>query len=250
MDLLISNIRYLRSKTGLNQADFAVLFGLNRQQVASYEENRAIPKIEVLFKIANYFSISLDLMAKYDFDKLEGAGLLFYEIDEDDNLILRIDDAVITKLQPAELNILRESFDNYTTQTGIPLVNVAAMGGFGNAEFKIEKQNVVGYYNIPEFKSADFFIPMKGKSMLPYYPHGAILACKIVSEESYIQWGKPYLIATKGQGLIVKRITKGKNAKFWTLVSDNDKLFQPHPIPVSEVDGIALILGCATLYFE
>ncbi len=134
--------------------------------------------------------------------------------------------------------------------TGVPLLNVVALAGFGNSTFAVEKENVVGYYNIPEFKTADFFIPMKGKSMLPYYPHGAILACKIVTEESYLQWGKPYLIATKGQGLIVKRITKGKSAKFWTLVSDNDKLFQPYDIPVSEVDGTALILGCATLYFE
>ena len=133
---------------------------------------------------------------------------------------------------------------------GIPLVSTEAFAGFGNANFSIEKKDIIGYYNIPEFKDADFYLPMKGESMLPNYRPGSILACKYVSEKKTIHWGKPYLLATKPHGLIIKRITRGKTAKHYILVSDNEKIFQPIDILISDIDDIALILGCATIYFE
>lgn len=223
-DSINSRIKLLITKFDLNQNSFSVRIGENAQTIYNIIDGRKNkPSFKVLESILSTFvDISADWL-------LLGKGEMFKE-DETQTRVVKAFKA--------------------DDKTGVPLLNVVALAGFGNSAFAIEKQNVVGYYNIPEFKTADFFIPMKGKSMLPYYPHGAILACKIVTEESYLQWGKPYLIATKGQGLIVKRITKGKNAKHWTLVSDNDKLFQPYDIPVSEVDGTALILGCATLYFE
>lgn len=59
------NIKKIRNTKGLSQQAFADLFHLTRGNISSYEEFRAEPRIDVLMKIANYFSIPLeDLLEK------------------------------------------------------------------------------------------------------------------------------------------------------------------------------------------
>jgi len=53
------NIKKMRNVKGLSQQAFADLFQLTRGNISSYEEFRAEPKLEVLAKIAKYFSIPL-----------------------------------------------------------------------------------------------------------------------------------------------------------------------------------------------
>jgi len=54
------NIKKLRSVKNISQQAFGELFNLTRGNISSYEEFRAEPKIEVIVKIANYFSIPLE----------------------------------------------------------------------------------------------------------------------------------------------------------------------------------------------
>ncbi len=162
------------------------------------------------------------------------------------------DDSKKLVRQSYELTSLNEPTILYKTnhEIGIPLVSVQALAGFGNADFRIEKKDIVDYYNIAEFKDVDFYIKMKGKSMLPNYHHGSILGCKIIYNEKNIIWGMPYVIASTIHGILMKRITQSKAKKHWTLVSDNGQLFQPFDIPADDATGIALVKGCATIYSE
>jgi len=58
------NIKKIRSVKGLNQTDFAKLFGLTRANIGSYEELRAEPKIETIIKIATYYKLKIDDLVK------------------------------------------------------------------------------------------------------------------------------------------------------------------------------------------
>lgn len=59
------NIKKIRTVKGLSQQAFADLFNLTRGNISSYEEFRAEPRIDVIVKIANYFSIPVtDLIEK------------------------------------------------------------------------------------------------------------------------------------------------------------------------------------------
>lgn len=77
------NIKKIRQVKGLNQEEFATLFSLSRATVGAYEEERALPKIDTLLKIANYFSISIDGLINdsltvnqiHGFNKAEGLHL-------------------------------------------------------------------------------------------------------------------------------------------------------------------------------
>ena len=53
------NIRCLRKRLNLSQEELANHLGLNRGNIASYEKGSAEPKICNLFKLANFFKVSL-----------------------------------------------------------------------------------------------------------------------------------------------------------------------------------------------
>lgn len=64
MSFIGKNLRKIRHLKGLNQSQFADLFGLTRASIGAYEEGRAEPKISTIIEIANHFSISVDLLLK------------------------------------------------------------------------------------------------------------------------------------------------------------------------------------------
>lgn len=54
------NIKKIRAIQKLSQTKFAELFALSRASVGAYEEGRAEAKLDVISKIAKYFSITVD----------------------------------------------------------------------------------------------------------------------------------------------------------------------------------------------
>lgn len=130
----------------------------------------------------------------------------------------------------------------------VPLVSVKAVGGFGNASFSIAERDIKDYYRIPKFdhKKVDFMIEVEGSSMYPKYNSGDVVACRIIQEDKFIQWNKTHVIATKDQGLLIKRIRESEEKHHLTMVSDN-KDYSPFDVPKSEIEGIALVVGVVRL---
>lgn len=239
MGLLNDNIRYLRESTGHNQTEFAYKFGLTRPQVASYEESRAIPKIEVLALIANFFGISIDHMVKYDFQKLNYDGFIKIELDKNGKPEVTFDkkSGVSEPTEPIHLR------NNKPT----PLVGVEAFGGSLNAIFRIEEKDIQAYYVVPDFTNVDFMIRVKGNSMYPKYSSGDVVACRIIKESKFIQWGKVYIVATKEQGILIKRLQQSEKKNCITAFSENEKTYKPFDIPQDEILGMAIVIGVIRL---
>lgn len=130
----------------------------------------------------------------------------------------------------------------------IPLVNELAVGGFGNSSFSISEEDIKEYYIIPKFrhKKIDFMIEVFGDSMLPRYRSGDIVACQTANYNVFIQWNKIHVIATRDQGIIMKRILQGSKKGYVTLVADNSD-YPPFEIPLSEITGVALVQGLVSL---
>ncbi|MEZ3550261.1 S24 family peptidase [uncultured Duncaniella sp.] len=130
------------------------------------------------------------------------------------------------------------------TSDAIPLVSEQAVGGLSGKNFVIQKNDVQAYYVIPKFKNlnVDFMIEMVGDSMMPRFFPGDVVACSIIYNSNFIQWNKPHLIATREQGLIVKRLRKSSDQNCILAVSDN-KDYDPFDIPKDEITGMARIVG-------
>jgi len=58
--ILSKNLRKLRAFKNLNQTDFAKLFDIKRASIGAYEEGRAEPKLDTLFKFSSHFSLKID----------------------------------------------------------------------------------------------------------------------------------------------------------------------------------------------
>jgi repressor LexA len=129
---------------------------------------------------------------------------------------------------------------------GIPLVTLEVAAGFGNLDFAITEQDIEANYVVPDFNDIDFMIRVKGNSMYPKYSSGDVIACRKLTGSKFIQWNKCHVIATREQGLLVKRLKKGSKENFLLAISDN-KEYDPFEIPIDEVTGIALVIGVIRL---
>ncbi len=135
-----------------------------------------------------------------------------------------------------------------TSTNPIPLVTEKAAAGFGNNSFAICEDDIKDYYIIPKFRFAnvDFMIEVSGLSMYPHFKSGDIIACTILHDAKFIQWNRCHVIATRDQGILVKRIMPGTQEGSYLIVSDN-KEYPPFELPISEITGIALVVGCVSL---
>lgn len=130
----------------------------------------------------------------------------------------------------------------------IPLVTEHAAAGFGNDCFSIQESDVKDYYIIPKFRfnHVDFMIEVSGISMYPHFKSGDVIACTILHEAKYIQWNRCHVIATRDQGILVKRIMPSEKEGCFKIVSEN-KDFPPFDLPKEDITGLALVIGCVSL---
>lgn len=126
------------------------------------------------------------------------------------------------------------------------MVSMEVAAGFGSSDFAIREEDIQAHYIVPDFNGIDFMIRVKGSSMYPKYSSGDIIACRKLHDSKFIQWNKCYVIATKEQGLLVKRIKQSPTPEALLAVSDN-KEYDPFEIPKEEITGIALVVGVIRL---
>jgi SOS-response transcriptional repressor LexA len=207
-------IRKLVENTGNNINSFAKKLGYERSQ-AIYDiiNGKAKPSLDFLdrLKRSEYSDISID-------------ELFWGDIKQ--------------------TNLSEDPSATYAKK--IPLVNTEAIAGFGNMNFNIAEENIAAKYTVPDFTNIDFMIKIRGSSMYPKYNAGDIVACRIIRQSSFIQWNKTYIIATTEQGILCKRLKKGSTAEKYLAISDN-KEYDPFEIPISEITGIALVIGVIRL---
>lgn len=140
---------------------------------------------------------------------------------------------------------LKEPLSLYSSRK-IPLVDIDAFAGTGSDSFAINEADIRDYYIIPDFQNISFMLRVKGVSMYPKYMSGDIVACRIISSNAFIQWGKSYVIATLEQGIMVKRIKRSLKNDHFELHSDNPS-FDPFDIPAPQITGLALVVGLLRL---
>ena len=89
------------------------------------------------------------------------------------------------------------------TRPRIPLE--AAAGCLSMFTESIAEDRCERFPLIPCLPSYDFTIPVKGDSMEPDFKSGDEVACRLVRDGAFIQWGQPHIIDSR-DGIILKRI--------------------------------------------
>lgn len=209
-------IKELRNDLKLSQEQLAEISGVSSRTIWSCESGKTNITLEKLQKIANSLNVPL----------------LSLISDESNGSI------------ETEVKEMSSEYKTSSIQKRIPLVNVKAVGGFGNDSFSISEKDIEEYYVIPRFKyqKIDFMIQVTGDSMRPRYKSGDIVACKIIKNYDFLQWNRVHVIATREQGIILKRISFSQKKNHISVLADNPE-FPPFDIPMSEITGIALVAG-------
>lgn len=136
---------------------------------------------------------------------------------------------------------------NNLGNTGIPLIPIDAMAGFGTGAVQVMHYDTSKYI-VPEFSelNVDFMIRVKGSSMVPKYNSGDLVACKkLVITDIFFQWNKVYVLDTE-QGALIKRVKKGSRDNYILLISDNQN-YDPFELHLSKIFAVALVVGVIRL---
>ena len=155
---------------------------------------------------------------------------------------------------PPELNLnwlfsgvgpmLNEQHKPKPTAHSLPLIPMEAFAGPGLPSY--EDERIEDYYTVSEFKNSDFLIRVKGDSMVPKYNGGDIVACKKVTDIFFLQWNRAYVILTRSQGIMIKRVQPSEKDGYIKCVSDNER-YAPFDVPTDDIVQMALVNGAITL---
>ncbi len=67
--MIADNIRYLRNKEGISQAEFAERFGVSRQSVAKWESSESAPDVFKCRDIADYYDVSINVLLDFPLEE-------------------------------------------------------------------------------------------------------------------------------------------------------------------------------------
>ena len=211
--MLAKNIKYLRKKHKISQQELADAFELPRTTLGDYERGKSEPNVQMLIRLAEKFEISVDDLIQKDL------SLEDYEI-----------------IRSKDLRVLAISVDE-NKEGNIELVDTKAEAGYlesySDPEY-IRELPKIGFPNIPIGTYRGFEI--NGDSMLPIEPGSIIIANYIETFED-IKDDKTYIIVSKSEGLVYKRIKRLKDKDQLLLISDNE-LYKAYTVNLNEVAEI------------
>lgn len=79
-NFLPQNLRYLRTKIGINQDELGEIIGKKRSIIGTYESGKSQPNIDTLLKLADFFKVSLNELITIDLTNIGyGAPRKTYE---------------------------------------------------------------------------------------------------------------------------------------------------------------------------
>lgn len=209
---LAENLRYLRQKHNLSQAEAAEKLGIPRTTLGDYERGHTEPDMELLVRIARIYEAGIESLLTLKLEKIawEDSG-------------------------PGALRVLAMTVDQ-NQKSNIELVKTKAMAGyidnFQDPEFVSELPRM--YF--PTVQGHFRAFEIEGDSMLPMEP-GSIVICRYVERLTDIKNNRPYILVSQREGVVYKRLQPNSAQKTLLCQSDN-ALYPPFQIPWEEVREI------------
>ncbi|MEM6515719.1 MAG: LexA family transcriptional regulator [Bacteroidota bacterium] len=208
-----ANIRHLRTLRKFSQERFADELGWTRSMVGSYEEGRSEPPIDRLIDLSSYFNLPIDILVKNDLRKATdtsfiqiGSQRVLFPITVDDN------NEDLIEIVPAK-------------------ASAGYLSGYADPEY-IEQLQKIKLPFLPTGTHRAF--PIKGDSMLPV-KDGSFIVAKYVEDISDIKDGRTYVVLTKDDGLVYKRVYNHIEKRGTLELKSDNKTYKPYEVAISDV---------------
>lgn len=220
MSQIAHNIKHLRELKKLSQEALAENLNITRARLGAYEESRNEPPIEILIKLSEYFHVAIDALLKTDLRKTDLQSLL--KIGNNRLLFPILVD--------------KENNDQ------IEVVTIKASAGYLNGYSDPEYMEKLPFMKLPfNFVGKHRSFPIKGDSMPPLKT-GDYVVGKFIESLNDIINGRTYVLLTRDEGIVYKRIYK-KSAQLFELHSDN-KSYETYTIKTQNILEIWEFVCC------
>lgn len=228
MHHLASNLKYLRKSKGLTQAQLAEKLGLKRPIVGAYEEGRSEPKLATLLHLAHFFEVNIDALVS---------------VDVSDPVAMQ--SGHIPDTIGKSLRILPIAVDRDTDRELSTLVPVKASAGYLNGYGDVDFIERLPRFDLPFPELAGDrsyrVFQTKGDSMLPI-PSGAYMICTYVQDWSDVRNDECYVLVTRSEGVVYKRVINELQKGYFRLKSDNTE-YDTYDVPAHDVVEVWKAIG-------
>jgi transcriptional regulator with XRE-family HTH domain len=208
--MLTVNLKTLRKLNGESQQDIANLLGIPRTTYSDYEQGNSEPNIQKLIRLSEHFKVSIG-----------------------DIVGVKINPEKVELLKTNDFKVLAITVDPQNNNN-IELVSTKAAAGyldsFADPEYLADLPKL-SFPNIPQGTYRGFEI--KGDSMLPMLP-GSIVISSYVESLDNIKDNKTYIVISKNEGVVYKRLINNASKNKLTLISDNTS-YSPYDLNYEEV---------------
>lgn len=210
MKYIASNIRHLRQLKGWSQEQLADRLDITRARIGSYEEERCDPPIDILIRLSKLYHIAIDALIKADLRKFDLASM----IRVGENRLL--------------FPIVVDQYNNDRVEVITAKASAGYLNGYADPEYFESMPSM----NLPfRIVGKHRAFPIKGDSMPPL-KEGCFVIGKFMESMKDIKDGNTYVLLTRDDGIVYKRIYKKGNTL--ELHSDN-KNYQPYKIKTGDV---------------
>ncbi len=223
MSFVNKNLRYLRQQHGWTQKELADKLKVKQPVIGAYEEERSIPPLFTLLNIAELFSLSLDVLVQEDLSKPNAKKKIF------------------PKKEVLAITVDRNDQENIEL---VPQKAAAGyLAGYQDAEFVSELPKI-SMPVLPRNRTHRAF-EIQGESMLPIQP-GSIVFGEYVESLKDVKNGRPYVLVTKQDGIVFKRVFRFDEHKDSLLLVSDNREFAPYTIRASEVMELWFVVSFYT----
>ncbi len=221
-----SNFKFLRSRKKRSQEEVAAGLGIKRSSINNYENEYALPGIDMLPTISKYFGISIDFFLNEDLTAMSESKLRELELGHD------------AYIKGTKLRILATTVDS-KNRDNIELVPHKARAGY------------TAGYNDPEFISAlpTFQLPflskerkyrtfqINGDSMLPI-PDKSFVTAQFLENWNDIKDGHAYVMLTQDDGIVFKVAYNQIKSKKKLLLKSLNFVYEPYEVSIGEIKEV------------
>lgn len=208
------NLRYLRNKKGISQEALAIELDITRSKISAYEEDRSKPNFDTLILISDFFKLPIDSLIKTDLTKSKDGTYL----DIGNNRILF----------PVIIDDNNENVIEIITQEA----SAGYLQGYSDTEY-IANLPIMNLSFLPTGKYRAF--PIKGDSMHPWVKDGDYVVAEFMESPTRVTNRNCYIILTRSEGLVYKRVLTGKMHKGYLILSSDNKMYPPYEVHLSDV---------------
>jgi len=214
MGKIAKNIKHLRGLKELTQEQLSLELDISKSRIGSYEEGRSEPPIETLIGLSDFFKMPIDAMVKNDLT-----------LGQDDTFIDIGNQRVLFPMRVDENN-------NDVIEVVTQEASAGYLQGYSDTEY-IANLPIMSLNFLPTGKHRAF--PIKGDSMHPWVKDGDVVIGEYLESANQVRNNCCYIILTKEDGLVYKRVFTNKFDQGYLTLSSDNKVYQPYLLHLSDI---------------